>query len=94
MSVMIRKVAVVTTDDLAGSPGAEMVSFALDRVSYQIDLAQANKVRLADAVAPFTWGRPQARPGRPAAGYGPASAGPGGSRGGPGVGSGRGPGGL
>ncbi len=31
----------MTTDDLDGSPGAEPVSFGLDDVSYEIDLARA-----------------------------------------------------
>ena len=41
------------TDDVDGSPGAEAVSFGLDGVSYEIDLAPLNKTRLADAVAPY-----------------------------------------
>ena len=49
---MARKISVVTTDDLDGSPGAGAVSFGLDGVSYEIDLAPANKTRFADAVAP------------------------------------------
>ena len=53
LDVMARKISVVTTDDLDGSPGAETVSFDLDGVSYEIDLAPANKTRLADAVAPY-----------------------------------------
>ena len=53
IDVMARKVSVVTTDDLDGSPDAETVSFGLDGVSYEIDLAAANKTRLAAAVAPY-----------------------------------------
>jgi hypothetical protein len=53
IGVMARKILVVTTDDLDRSPGAETVSFGLDGVSYEIDLAPANKTRLADAVAPY-----------------------------------------
>jgi len=53
IDVMARKVSVVTTDDLGGSPDAESVSFGLDGVSYEIDLAAANKTRLAAAVAPY-----------------------------------------
>jgi len=50
---MARKVSEVTTDDLDGSPDAGTVSFGLDGVTYEIDLASANKTRLADAVAPY-----------------------------------------
>src|SRR5258708_23703693 len=53
IDVMARKVSVVTTDDLNGSPDAETVSFGLDGVSCEIDLAAANKTRLAAAVAPY-----------------------------------------
>jgi len=53
IGVMARTVSVVTTDDLDGSPDAETVSFGLDGVSYEIDLAAANKTRLAAAVAPY-----------------------------------------
>ena len=53
IGVMARKVSLVIMDDLDGSPGAEAVSFGLDGVSYEIDLAPPNKARLADAVAPY-----------------------------------------
>jgi Lsr2 len=53
IGVMARKISVVTTDDLDGSPGAETASFDLDGVSYEIDLVPANKTRLADALAPY-----------------------------------------
>ncbi len=53
IDVMATKMSVVTTDELDGSPDAETVSFGLDGMSYEIDLATANKTRLADAVAPY-----------------------------------------
>src|SRR6266700_202285 len=53
IDVMARKVSVVTTDDLDGSPDAGTVSFGLDGVSYEIDLVPANRIRLADAVSPY-----------------------------------------
>jgi len=53
IDVMARKVSVVTTDDLDGSPDAKTISFGVDGVSYEIDLAAANKTRLAAAVAPY-----------------------------------------
>ena len=43
----------VVTDDFDGSPEAETVAFSLDGVSYEIDLGQSNRARLADALAPF-----------------------------------------
>ena len=67
ISVMAKKVSLVITDDLDGSPGAEAVSFGLDGVSYEIDLAPPNKARLADAVAPYAGaGRRISRRSRPA----------------------------
>lgn len=51
--VVARNVSVVITDDMDGSAGAETVAFGLDGVSYEIDLAQPNRVRLAGALAPF-----------------------------------------
>jgi len=50
---VVRKVSVVITDDLDGSQGAETVSFGLDGVSYEVDLGQPNRARLAEALAPF-----------------------------------------
>src|SRR5712692_11469545 len=51
--IMARNVSVVITDDLDGSAGAQSVAFSLDGVSYEIDLAQPNRARLAGALAPF-----------------------------------------
>jgi hypothetical protein len=50
---MAKNVSVVITDDLDGSRGAETVAFGLDGVSYEIDLGQPNRARLAGALAPF-----------------------------------------
>ncbi len=50
---MVKNVSVMITDDLDGSQGAETVAFGLDGVSYEIDLARPNQVRLAGALAPF-----------------------------------------
>ena len=43
----------ITTDDLDGPHGAETVTFGLDGVSYEVDLGQPNRSRLAVALAPF-----------------------------------------
>ncbi len=50
---MSRNVSVVITDDLDGSEGAETVSFGIDGVSYEIDLNEANRTKLATGLAPF-----------------------------------------
>jgi hypothetical protein len=44
---------VVYTDDLDGTHGAEPVRFTWDSVEWEIDLAEANKKKLADALAPY-----------------------------------------
>jgi Lsr2 len=50
---MAKSVSVVITDDLDGSQCAETMAFGLDRVSYEINLAQPNRARLAGTLAPF-----------------------------------------
>lgn len=51
---MARKVQVVMIDDLDGSSQAEKtVSFALDGVSYEIDLSTTNAERLRTTLAPW-----------------------------------------
>lgn len=46
-------VTVVVNDDLDGSPNAETVTFGFDGVSYEIDLAEKNRTKLARAMAPY-----------------------------------------
>ena len=48
---MAQKVQVVLVDDLDGGTADETVSFALDGVSYEIDLSTANAAQLRDAFA-------------------------------------------
>lgn len=50
---MAKRVQVVLEDDLDRSPADETVSFALDGVSYEIDLSAANASKLRDALAPY-----------------------------------------
>lgn len=51
---MAKKVQVILVDDLDGSsPADETVEFALDGVTYQIDLTSANAQRLRDDLAPW-----------------------------------------
>ncbi|WP_270887247.1 histone-like nucleoid-structuring protein Lsr2 [Pedococcus sp. 5OH_020] len=50
---MAQRVSIVLEDDLDGSPAEETVTFALDGVSYEIDLSSANAENLRDALAPY-----------------------------------------
>jgi hypothetical protein len=50
---MAQRVNVELIDDLDESPAAETVSFALDGVSYEIDLSESNAAKLRDALAPY-----------------------------------------
>ena len=50
---MAQRVNVELIDDLDESPAVETVSFALDGVSYEIDLSESNAGKLRDALAPF-----------------------------------------
>jgi hypothetical protein len=46
-------VSVVVSDDIDGSPEAETVSFGLEGVTYEIDLAGKNRAKLDKALAPY-----------------------------------------
>ncbi|MCR6688249.1 Lsr2 family protein [Cellulomonas sp.] len=48
---MAQKVQVLLVDDLDGSTADETVTFALDGVTYEIDLTTANAAELRDAFA-------------------------------------------
>ncbi|MBX9244842.1 Lsr2 family protein [Actinotalea ferrariae] len=48
---MAQKVQVVLVDDLDGGEAEETVSFALDGVSYEIDLSAENAAKLRDSFA-------------------------------------------
>jgi hypothetical protein len=50
---MSKSVSVIITDDLDGSENAQTVSFGLDGVTYEIDLAKKNRARLEHVLAPF-----------------------------------------
>lgn len=49
----MRETIVVLRDDLDNSEADETVSFALDGVSYEIDLNAKNAAALRDALAPY-----------------------------------------
>jgi hypothetical protein len=48
---MAQKVQVILVDDLDGGEAEETVSFALDGVSYEIDLSAGNAAQLRDSLA-------------------------------------------
>ena len=48
---MAQRVQVLLIDDIDGSEGAETITFALDGVSYEIDLSNKNAAKLRDAFA-------------------------------------------
>ena len=50
---MAQKVQVILVDDVDGGEAKETVSFALDGVSYEIDVSEANAAKLRDALAPW-----------------------------------------
>lgn len=51
---MAQRVQVLLVDDVDGGDAAETVSFALDGVSYEIDLSERNASKLRDALASWT----------------------------------------
>src|SRR5690349_20900836 len=68
---MAQRVNIVLEDDLDGSEADETVTFALDGVSYEIDLSAKNAAALRDALAQYV-GHARRAAGRRAAGR-PAS---------------------
>ena len=50
---MAQKVQVILVDDVDGGEADETVSFALDGVSYEIDVSEGNAEALRDAIAPW-----------------------------------------
>jgi len=50
---MAQKVQVILVDDVDGGEAAETVSFALDGVSYEIDVSEENAGALREALAPW-----------------------------------------
>ncbi|RZS79464.1 Lsr2 protein [Motilibacter rhizosphaerae] len=75
---MAQRTIVTLEDDIDGGEAEETVTFALDGVTYEIDLNEANAARLRDALAPYVGAgrrvggrssaaaRPAARPARAA----------------------------
>lgn len=51
---MAQRVEVVLIDDLDGGTAAETVAFALDGVTYEIDLSDKNAKKLRDDLATWT----------------------------------------
>jgi hypothetical protein len=50
---MAQKVQVILVDDVDGGPADETVTFSLDGVSYEIDLAAHRASQLRDALEPW-----------------------------------------
>lgn len=50
---MAQKVQVILVDDVDGGEAEETVSFALDGVSYEIDVSAENAEALREAIAPW-----------------------------------------
>lgn len=50
---MAKRTTVLAHDDTDGSEAAEQVSFALDGVSFEIDLSERNAGQLREVLAPF-----------------------------------------
>ena len=50
---MAQKVQVILVDDFDGGEADETVSFALDGISYEIDVSEANAEAIREALAPW-----------------------------------------
>lgn len=50
---MAQRVQVLLTDDLDGSEADETVPFALDGISYEIELSESNAQKLRDVLASY-----------------------------------------
>lgn len=50
---MVQRVQVILEDDISGGAATETVEFALDGVTYEIDLNDDNAAKLRDALAPW-----------------------------------------
>jgi len=74
---MAQRVQVLLVDDIDNTDADETVTFALDGVSYEIDLNTANAAKLRDALAPWV-GHARRSGGRKATGR--SSSGGGGAR--------------
>ena len=68
---MAQKVQVLLVDDLDGTTADQTVTFALDGVSYEIDLTSENAAKLRDALA--LWVGHARKVGRPTAARAAAS---------------------
>lgn len=59
MATQIQKILI---DDLDGGEANETVTFAIDGVSYEIDLSDGNAKKLREALSPFVSGARRADP--------------------------------
>jgi hypothetical protein len=50
---MVQRVQVILEDDMSGGSASETVEFALDGVTYEIDLNDENATKLRETLAPW-----------------------------------------
>lgn len=50
---MARKIEVTMIDDIDGTSPASTVEFSFEGTSYEVDLSEANKAKLAQALEPY-----------------------------------------
>jgi hypothetical protein len=50
---MVQRVQVILEDDMSGGSASETVEFALDGVTYEIDLNDENAAKLRETLAPW-----------------------------------------
>lgn len=51
---MAQRISIVLEDDIDGGIAAETITFALDGVTYEIDLSHDNAAKLREALLPWT----------------------------------------
>lgn len=67
MRAMARKIVTELIDDIDGNPADETVGFALDGVTYEIDLTKKNAAGLRNAFGKYVGAGRRTRGGRPRA---------------------------
>lgn len=61
---MAENTIIIRTDDIDGSENAESVAFGIGGVDYSIDLSEANRAKLNEALAPFIEHATKTKPAR------------------------------
>lgn len=73
---MAQRIQVILEDDIDGASADETVTFALDGVTYEIDLSSDNAAKLRDALAPWVGHARRVSTGRKTSGRRAGSASP------------------